>query len=117
MERLDDGGGGDARLGEGSGGADNGDAGDGIGGGAGVAAGRGGGGEIEREELIDGELLGGEDAIKAIEREGAAAVEEVRNVGLAEAGELGEAGSGEGAGLDAAREFLTEEFMEIGKVH
>lgn len=64
VERLDDGGRGDAGLGEGGGGTDDRDAGDGIcGGGGGIR----GGGEIEREELVDSELLGGEDAIEAIE--------------------------------------------------
>ena len=61
--------------------------------------------------MVDGEFLGGKDAIEAFEREGAAAVEEVRDVGLAEAGELGEAGSGEGTGFDATGEFQAEEFV------
>jgi hypothetical protein len=39
-----------------------------------------GGGEVEREDLVDGEVLCGEDAIEAFEREGAFAVEEVRDV-------------------------------------
>lgn len=30
---------------------------------------------------------------------------------------MGEAGSGEGAGLDAAGEFLAKEFVEVGEVH
>ena len=115
VEGFDDGRGGDARLGEGGGRADDGDARHGVCGGAGDGDGRGS--EIEREELIDGELLRSEDAIEAFERESAPAVEEVGDVGLAEAGELGETSSGEGAGLDAAGEFLTKEFVEIGEVH
>ena len=67
--------------------------------------------------MVDGELLRGEDAIEAFEGEGSAAIEEVRDMGLMKAGELGKAGSGEGTGLNAASEFLTKEFVEICKVH
>jgi hypothetical protein len=41
-----------------------------------------GGGEIEREELVDGDALRGEDAVEAIEGEGSFSVEEIRDVGL-----------------------------------
>jgi hypothetical protein len=34
-------------------------------------------GEVERQDLIDGEILRGEDAVEAFEREGTFAVEEV----------------------------------------
>ncbi|MCU1252957.1 MAG: hypothetical protein JWQ49_5986 [Edaphobacter sp.] len=41
-------------------------------------------GEVDGENLIDGEVLRGEDAIEAFEGEGAFAVEEIRDMGLAE---------------------------------
>lgn len=110
VKRLDDGGGGDAGLRKGGRRGDDGDTGDCICRSAGRV-------EIKRQKLVDGELLGGEDAVQAFEGEGAAAVEEVRDMGLLEAGELGEAGAGEDAGLDAACEFLTEEFVEVCEVH
>ena len=36
------------------------------------------GGDLKGEDLIDGEVLGGEDAVEAFEGEGSFAVEEVR---------------------------------------
>jgi hypothetical protein len=48
-----------------------------------------GGGELEREDLVDGEVLRGEDAVEAFEGEGAFAVEEVGDVRLAERGYTG----------------------------
>jgi hypothetical protein len=63
----------------GGGGGDDGDDFDGV---AGLDG--GGSGEVERQDLIDGEVLRGEDAVEAFEGEGAFAVEEIRDVGLAE---------------------------------
>jgi hypothetical protein len=42
------------------------------------------GSEVERQELIDGEVLRGENAVEAFKGEGAFAVQEVRDMGLAE---------------------------------
>jgi hypothetical protein len=82
LDSFDDGGRGDAGLVHRGGGGDHGDDLDGI-------AGLGGdgelcGGDVERQDLVDGEILRGEDAIEAFEREGTLAIEEVRDVGLAE---------------------------------
>jgi hypothetical protein len=43
-----------------------------------------GGGEVERQDLVDGEVLRGEDAVKTFEGKRAFAVEKIRDVGLAE---------------------------------
>jgi hypothetical protein len=40
------------------------------------------GGDLKGEDLIDGEVLGGEDAVEAFEGEGSFAVEEVGDVRL-----------------------------------
>jgi hypothetical protein len=45
--------------------------------------GRVGGGEVERQNLVDGEVLRGEDAVETFKGERAFAVEEVRDMGLA----------------------------------
>src|SRR2546430_1826862 len=76
------GGRGDAGFIHGGGRGDGGDDFDGIAG----LGGDGGlrGGEIERQELIDGEVLRGEDAVEAFQREGSFAVKEVRDVRLAQ---------------------------------
>ncbi len=76
LDGFDDGRGRDAGLIHGSGGGDDGDD---LGGVAGVDGGSGGlrGGEIEREELVDGEILRGEDAVETFERKGTFTVEEV----------------------------------------
>ena len=66
---------------------------------------------------MDGEVLGGEDAIETLEREGAFAIEEVRDVGLAKAGLLGEPGAGEDVGVDATDEFEPKALVEVGEVH
>lgn len=69
------------------------------------------------QDLIDGEVLGCEDSIETVEREGSFAVKEVRDMGLAEAGLLGESRAGEGVLVDAADEFETKALVQIGKVH
>jgi hypothetical protein len=114
LEGFDDGGGGDAGVVHGDGGGDNGDDLDGV---AGAGLYWGGGGEVKWEDLVDGEVLCGEDAVEAFEGEGAFAVEEVGDVGLLEAGLLGEAAAGEGAAFDAPEEFETKEFVQVLKVH
>jgi hypothetical protein len=43
-----------------------------------------GGGEVERQNLVDGEVLRGEDAVETFEGERAFAVEEIGDVRLAE---------------------------------
>jgi len=84
LDGFDDGGGGDAGLVHGGGGRDDGDDFDGVAGGDGS----GGGGEVEREDVFDVEMLGGEDAVEAFEREGTLVVKEVGNVGLGQPGRL-----------------------------
>ncbi len=59
----------------------------------------------------------GEDAVEAFEGERAFAVEEIRDVGLLEAGLLGEPRTSEGAAFDAAKEFKAKEFVKVLKVH
>jgi hypothetical protein len=70
LKGFDDGGGGDASLVHGGGEGDDGDDLDGIAGlrgGAGMRVGEGL--HLEGENLVDGEVLGGEDAVEAFERE------------------------------------------------
>jgi len=81
-----------------------------------VGDGRVGGGEVERQNLVDGQVLRGEDAVETFKGERAFAVEEVRDMGLLEAGLLGEAAAGKGAAFDAAHEFDAKEFVEVLKV-
>jgi hypothetical protein len=50
-----------------------------------------GGGEFERKDLVDGEILGGEDAVEAFEGKGTFLIEEIRYMGLAERGDAGAA--------------------------
>ncbi len=76
-----------------------------------------GGGDLQREDLVDGEVLRGEDSVEAFERKRTFAIEEVRDMRLLEACLLGEAAAGEGAALDAAQEFDAEEFVQVLKVH
>jgi hypothetical protein len=53
----------------------------------GIAVGdRSGGGEVEGKYLVDVEVLRGEDAVEAFEREGALSIEEVGDMSLAERG-------------------------------
>jgi hypothetical protein len=76
-----------------------------------------GGGEVQRQDLVDGEILRGEDAVEAFERERALSIEEVGDMRLLKACLLGEAAAGEGPALDAAEEFQAEEFVEVLEVH
>jgi len=113
LDGFDDGGGGDAGLVHGGGGGDDRDDFDGVAG----LVGRGGSGEVEGEELVDGEVLGGENAVEAFEGEGTLLVEKIGDVGLLEASLLGETSAGEGAALDAAEEFEANEFVQVLEVH
>jgi hypothetical protein len=81
VDGLDDRRGGDAGVVHGGGGGDDGYDLGGIRG-----RGRCGGEsiDVEGKELLDGDVLGGEDAVEALEGEGSLAVEEVGDVGLAE---------------------------------
>jgi hypothetical protein len=85
LDGFDDGRGRDAGIVHGGGGRDDGND---LGGIAGVG-GDGGlrgreGVDFEGEDLVDSEVLRGEDAVEAFEREGAFLIEEVRDVGLSE---------------------------------
>ena len=89
LDGFDDGRGGDAGFVHGGGGRDDGN--DlywvaGLGRDGGLR-----GGDVERQNLVDAEILRGEDAVEAFEREGTFAVEEVRDVRLAERGDTGAA--------------------------
>jgi len=82
LDGFDDGCSGDAGLIHGGGGRDDGDDLDGV---AGLDGDGGlGGGEVERQDLVDAEILRGEDAVETFEGKRAFTVEEVRDVGLAE---------------------------------
>jgi hypothetical protein len=50
-----------------------------------------GGGEVEGQNLVDGEVLRCEDAIETFEGERAFAFEEVRDMGLVKRGDTGAA--------------------------
>jgi hypothetical protein len=81
LDGFDDGCSGDAGLIHGGGGRDDGDDLDGV---AGLDGDGGlGGGEVERQDLVDAEILRGEDAVETFEGKRAFTVEEVRDVGLA----------------------------------
>jgi hypothetical protein len=61
----------------------------GLGGDGGSGCGDGGdGSDLEGKDLLDAEVLGGEDAIQALERKRALAIEEVGDVGLGQQGRL-----------------------------
>jgi len=113
LDGFDNGGGGDAGLVHSRGGGDDGDD---LGWVAGVDGGLRGG-EVEREELVDGDVLRGEDSVQAFEGERAFAIEIIRDMRLLKSSLLGEAASGEGPAFDASKEFDAEEFMQILKVH
>jgi hypothetical protein len=114
LEGLDDGGRGDLWLVHGGG---RGDYGDGLGGVGDVGLGGVGRLQIDWEELVDGDVLGGEDAVEAFEGQGTFAVEEIWDVGLLKSGLAGEARAGESTAFDSAEEFEAEEFVQVLKVH
>ena len=97
VKRLDDGRCRDTHLSHGRRGRDDWDDLDRVG-----SAGEGLSRDFNRDELVDGEALRLKDAIQAFEREGATAIEEVRDMRLAKSGELREAGSGQNSDFDAA---------------
>jgi hypothetical protein len=115
LDGFDDGRGGDASFVHGGGGGDDGEDLSGI-----ARVGWGGGldcCDFEREDLFDGEILRGENAVQAFEGEGAFAIEEIRDMRLLKASLQGEAAASEGAAFDAPEEFETEKFMQVLKVH
>jgi hypothetical protein len=117
LDGFDDGGRRDAGFVHGGGGRDDGDD---LGGTAGVGwSGRGCGEsvDVQGQELVDGEVLRGEDAVEAFERKGPFLIDKVRDMGLSESGLLGESAAGEGAAFDAAVEFDAEQFVQVLKVH
>ena len=67
--------------------------------------------------MINGEFLGGKDAVESLERERALAIQKIRDVSLLKARLLGETGTGERSPLDAAQQFESEQFVEILEVH
>ena len=69
------------------------------------------GGELEGQDVFNGEGKGGEDAVEAFKAEGAAAVEEIGDMGLLEADLTGKLGTGERAFFDPAENLETEKFM------
>ena len=84
---------------------------------AGLGLGGVGGLNFQGQKLIDGDVLGCEDAVEAFEGEGAFAVEEVGDVGLLESCLVGEARAGEGSAFDAAEELDAKEFVQVLEVH
>ena len=76
-----------------------------------------GGLEFDGEELVDCDVLGGEDAVEAFEGEGSFAVEEIRDVRLLETCLPGEVRAGEHSAFDAADEFKSEELVQVLEVH
>lgn len=107
---FDDGGERDVGVVHGGGGRDDGDGLDGI-----SQGGLGGVDvrceEVWWEELVDGDVLGGENAVQAFEGEGSPAIEKIRDMGLSVACLLGDAGAGESSGFDAAQEFDAKELV------
>jgi hypothetical protein len=84
----------------------------------GVAGGdQSGSGEVEGKNLVDVKVLRGEDTVEAFEREGALAIEEVRDVRLLKAGLLGKTAAGESAAFDTSKEFKSKELVKVLKVH
>ena len=67
--------------------------------------------------MIDGQILGCEDAIQAFEGEGTFLIEEVGDMSLLEASLSGKAASGEEAAFDALQEFKPKEFVEVLEIH
>ena len=101
LDGFDDGGGGDACLVHGGGGRDDGND-------LGWVAGMGREGglcgvEIDRQNLIDGEILRGENAVESFEGEGAFAIEEIGDMGLLEPSLLGEPTASKCAAFDASK--------------
>ena len=88
LDGFNDGCGGDADLVHGGGGGDDGNDLCWV-----AGLGRDGGlrGDVERQNLVDAEILRGEDAVEALEGEGTFAVEEVRDVRLVKRGDAGAA--------------------------
>jgi hypothetical protein len=72
---------------------------------------------FEGDELLDGDILGGEDAVKAFDGEEAAAVEDVGDVSLAKTCLAGEESAGENSAVDTAKEFKAKMFVHVPKVH
>jgi len=68
-------------------------------------------------DLLDGDVLRGEDAVEAFEGEEAAAVEDVGDVRLTESGLAGEKRTSEHSALDAAEKFQAKIFVHVAKVH
>lgn len=73
--------------------------------------------EVHRQNLIDGEVLRGQDAVESFERKGAFAVEEIGDMGLLKACLLGEPTACKYAAFDASKEFDAKEFVEVLKIH
>jgi hypothetical protein len=69
------------------------------------------------EQVKDGEPLDLKDFVHAIEAETALAVEEIGDMGLPEAGLLGEADTGELSVLDLPTKTLAKVFLQALKLH
>ena len=113
---FDDRGGADTGIVHGDGCGDDGNCFDGVSG-HGDCGRCGRGRETKREELINRDALGEQNAVEAFEGQRAPAVEEVGNMRLLEVGLLGEAAASERAAFDPLEEFLPDEFMEFVEVH
>lgn len=69
------------------------------------------------EEIEHGQMLNGEDAVHAFETEAALAIEEVGDVGLLEAGLLGQTEAGEIAFVDTLPKSIAEIVLQDSEFH
>jgi hypothetical protein len=72
---------------------------------------------IEREQISDGEHLGGEKAIESTEAEGAAAAKEIGDMRGLETCLAGKESSIHTASIDPPEEFQAETLLQLGEVH
>ena len=72
---------------------------------------------VEREQIADGEHLGGEKAIEPIETEGSATAQEIGDVRGLKSCLACEESSIHTASIDPPKDFLAEALLQLGKVH
>lgn len=72
---------------------------------------------LEREQITDGEQLGGEQTIESAEAESAAPAKKIRNMGRLESCLAGEESSIHTASIDPPEEFPAEALLQLGEIH
>jgi hypothetical protein len=72
---------------------------------------------LEREQITDGEQLGGEETIESAETESAAPAKKIRNMGRLESCLAGEESSIHTASIDPPEEFPAEALLQLGEIH